>query len=107
MPTWSVRINLSGFHPSTDHVHGPQHVWVGDQLDLAHQARLDMEHEGHLDRPGVDPGGAELAVDGDRCRPPGAVEAGGHGGCAVVYGIRTHLLSDQVGTHDSVGREEQ
>src|ERR1039458_483702 len=30
IPTWSVRINLSGLHPNTDYVHGRQHVWVGD-----------------------------------------------------------------------------
>jgi hypothetical protein len=73
----------------------------------SHQARLDMEHEGHFDRPGVDPGGTQLTIDGDRCRPSSAVEATSHGGCAVICGIRADLLSNQVGTHDSVGREEQ
>ena len=66
-----------------------------------------MEREGDLHLPGEDPGPAEVAVDGDRRRPLGAVEAGRDGGRAVVDGLRAHSLSDQVGTHDSVGREQQ
>src|SRR5580700_8527671 len=62
--------NTVRIHPNPDHIHGRQHVWIGNQLHLAHQARPDMEHEGHLDVPGVDPGGAELTVDRDRCSSP-------------------------------------
>jgi hypothetical protein len=51
MPIWIVRINLSGLHPNTDYVHGRQHVWVGDQLDLAHQARLEVEPKATLIAP--------------------------------------------------------
>lgn len=33
-----------------------------------------MEYEAHFGRTGVDPGGTQVTIDGDRCRPPDAVE---------------------------------
>src|SRR5437764_15288546 len=74
-----ARVSLSGLRPNTDYFHGRQHVWVGDQLDLAHQACFDMEHEGHLDHPGVEPRCTKLIIDRERCRPPDAVEESSHG----------------------------
>ena len=39
--------------------------------------------------------------------PLGAVEAGGYGGRAVVQRLGAHPLSDRVGAHDGVGREQR
>src|ERR1019366_8754447 len=77
-------IDISGFHTNALDVQCRQNFWVGDQFDFVNLARLYVEHEGNLDRSGVNPSGAEFAIDGDRYRPPGAVESSSHRGCAVV-----------------------
>src|SRR5579863_7155854 len=56
-------VNRSGSCPSAHNVHRCEYVRVGDQLHLAHQIRLDMEHEGDLHDPRLYPRGAEITID--------------------------------------------
>ena len=96
----------SRLRPNTDYVHGRQHS--GSAISSTSWTRPTSTWK--TDATLVDPAWisrTQVPIDRDRHRPRGAIEASSYGGCPFIRRFGSHRLTDQVGLHERIGREQR